>query len=283
MQIIRPVTTQVTWLRARDLAPPDSVTRGGPFTGVTGPVVDVLFLIVMSLVGAAGAVYSLAHLSVPGFIIMGLFTTVPGYAGWVRFQQASAPAMGVGAGGVWLAGTDQRAGDAIPWSNVAELVFFTARERRVGRTGVRRYRALGVRLRVPRPIPAQERARLEQVLDGLPQVRDQVLESVRSWEEMPYRQIGGAGRLERAALTRATIGFAPWVEVVTGPRLDSLMPWVVGEAEAEVRTGARPLVTGGLLPGLLSVLGATPREPATTPPDQPPSAAPPTAPSSPAS
>ena len=93
MQSIRPVTTQVSWLRARDLAPPDSVTRGGPVTGVTGPVVDVLFLIVMSLVGAAGAVYALAHLSVPGFLIMGLFTAVPGYAGWVRFQQASAPAV----------------------------------------------------------------------------------------------------------------------------------------------------------------------------------------------
>jgi len=274
MERIRPVKTQVTWMRARDLVPPESVTRGGPVTGVTGPVVDVLFLMVVSLLGAAGAVWALAHLSIPGFFIMGLFAVVPGYAGWVRYQQASAPAVCVGAGGVWLAGTDRRAGQAIPWSNVAELVFFTARERRVGLTGVVRHRALGVRLRVPQPLPAQERAQLDQTLALLPQVRDQVLASVRSWEELPYRQIGGAGRLERSALTKATAGFAPWVQVVNGPRLDSLTPWVVGEADTPVPAGLQPLVTGGLVPGLLSLLGATPRQ-AAAPPQEPPATPPP--------
>ncbi|WP_457252918.1 hypothetical protein [Pedococcus sp. P5_B7] len=276
MQSIRPVKTQVSWMRARDLVPPESVTRGGPVTGVTGPVVDILFLIVVSLVGAVGAVFALAHLSIPGFLIMSLFAAVPGYLGWVRYQQASAPAVSVGAGGVWLAGTDRRAGEAIPWSNVAELVFFTAVERRVGLTGLQRHRALGVRLRVPRPTPAPERAQLDQVLEGLPDVRDAVLESVRSWEEMPYRQIGVAGRLERAALTKAATAFAPSVQVVKGPRLDSLMPWAVGEADTPVPAALQPLVTsGGLLPGLLSMLGATPRDPARTPTDEPPSATPP--------
>lgn len=269
-------------MRARDLVPPESITRAGPVTGVTGPVVDVLFLIVVSLIGAAGALWALAHLSIPGFVIMALFAVVPGYAGWVRYQQASVPAVSVGAGGVWLAGTDRRAGEAIPWSNVAELVFFTARERRVGLTGLQRHRALGVRLRVPRPIPSQERAQLEQVLAGLPEVRDQVLASVRSWEEMPYRQVGVAGRLERAALSKAATGFAPWVQVVKGPRLDSLMPWAVGEADTPVPVGLQPLVTGGLLPGLLSLLGATPRRPTEAAGDEPPSAPPPGHPPGPA-
>jgi hypothetical protein len=275
MQNIRPVKTQVSWMRARDLVPPESVTRGGPVTGVTGPVVDVLFLMVVSLVGAAGAVLALAHLSVPGFFIMGLFAVVPGYIGWVRFQQASAPAVSVGPGGVWLAGTDRRAGEAIAWDNVAELVFFTAVERRVGLTGLQRHRALGVRLRTARPIPAQERAQLDQVLAGLPDVRDRVLASVRSWEEMPYRQIGVAGRLERAALAKAAAGYAPWVQVVSGPRLDSLLPWVVGEAATPPPAVLQPLVAGGLLPGFLSLLGATPREPAKPSSDGPPPPAPP--------
>ena len=278
MQNIRPVKSQASWLRARDLVPPESVTRGGPVTGVTGPVVDILFLMVVSLVGAVGAVVALAHLSVPGFLIMGLFAAVPGYAAWVRYQQASAPAVSVGAGGVWLAGTDRRAGQAIPWGDVAELVFFTAVERRVGSTGLQRHRALGVRLRAPHPIPAEERAQLEQVLAGLPDVRDRVLESVRSWEELPYRQIGVAGLLERSALTKAATGFAPWVRVVKGPRLDSLTPWVVGEAHTSAPAALQPLVTGGLLPGLLPLLGATPRDRARTPaPTDQPSAPPPSA------
>ena len=269
MEPIRPVKTQVTWMRARDLTPPESVTLGGPVTGVTGPVVDVLFLMVVSVIGAVGAVYSLTRLSIPGFLIMGIFTAVPGYMGWVRYQQASAPAVSVGAGGVWLAGTDRRAGQAVPWSNVDELVFFTAAERRVNVNGIHRHRALGIRLRVPARIPSEERARLDELMAGLPDLREQVMGSVGSWEVMPYRQIGAAGRLERSALTKAVAGFAPSVRVVDGPRLVSLTPWVVGEADPTPPAALQPLTrSGGLVPVLLSFLQATPRGTAHTPPDR---------------
>lgn len=230
-------------------------------TGVSGPVVDVLFLMVVSVFGAVGAVYALTALSIPGFLIMGIFAVVPGYLGWVRYQQASAPAVSVGAGGVWLAGTDRRAGQAIPWSNVDELVFFTAAERRVNVNGLHRHRALGVRLRVPARLPAEERAQLDQLMAALPEIRDQVMASVDSWESMPYRQIGAGGRLERSALTRATAGFAPSVRVVKGPRLRSLTPWVVGEADVTPPAALQPLASSGgpLLPALLSILQATSR------------------------
>lgn len=257
---IKPVRTQVTWMRARDLAPPESITRGGQVTGVSGPVVDVLFLMVVSLLGAAGAVWALAHLSIPGFFIMGLFALVPGYVGWVRFQQASEPAVSVGPGGVWLAGTDRRAGQAIPWSDVEELVFFTAVERRLVDTRVNRHRALGVRLRAPQPLPADERAELVRIAGMLPTRGDLVLASVTQWEAMPYRQIGAAGRLERSALAKAAAGFAPSVRVVDGPRLSFLTPWVIGEAAGPPPAVLQPFVSsGGLFPGLLSLLNATPR------------------------
>jgi hypothetical protein len=260
MQNIRPVKTQVSWMRTRDLVPPESVTRGGPVTGVTGPVVDVLFLMVVSLVGAAGAVLALAHLSIPGFFIMGLFAVVPGYLGWVRFQQVSEPAVSVGAGGVWLAGTDRRAGQAIAWSDVEELVFFTAVERRLVDTRVNRHRALGVRLRAPHPLPAEERAELVRIAGMLPTRGDLVLASVTQWEAMPYRQIGVAGRLERSALAKAAAEFAPSVRVVDGPRLSFLTPWVIGEAASPPPAVLQPFVSsGGLFPGLLSLLNATPR------------------------
>lgn len=235
MPPIKPVKTQVTWMRVRDLTPPESITRGGQVTGVTGPVIDVLFLMVVSILGAAGAVWALVHLSLPGFVIMGIFAVVPGYMGWVRFQQASAPAVGVGAGGVWLAGTDRRAGQAIPWSDVQELVFFTVAERRVNVTGVDRHRALGVRLRAPHRIPAEERDRLEQLVAHLPDIGGRIMESVAAWEAMPYRQIGVAGRLERSALTKAVAGLAPSVRVINGPRTTSLTPWVVGESDTPDR------------------------------------------------
>ena len=232
MQPIRPVKTQVSWMRVRDLTPPESITGGGAVTGVSGPVVDVLVLMVVSVLGAAGAVWALAHLSLPGFVIMGVFAVVPGYTGWVRFQQASAPAVSVGAGGVWLAGTDRRAGEAIPWSDVEELVFFTVVERRVNDTRVSRHRALGVRLREPHFLPAEERATLDQLAAHLPGSGARIMDSVAAWEAMPYRQIGVAGRLERSALTKAVAGFAPSVRVVAGPRTTSLTPWTVGEADA---------------------------------------------------
>ena len=235
MQPIKPVKTQVTWMRVRDLTPPESITRGGQVNGVGGPVVDVLVLMVVSVLGAVGAVWALAHLSIPGFVIMGIFAVVPGYMGWVRFQQSSAPAVSVGAGGVWLAGTDRRAGQAIPWSDVEEPVFFTVVERRVNVTRVDRHRALGVRLRAPRPIPADERAQLEQLAGHLPDIGERIMESVAAWEAMPYRQIGVAGRLERSNLTKAVAGFAPSVRVADGPLTTSLTPWVVGEADAPDR------------------------------------------------
>ena len=269
MAPIRPVKTQVTWMRARDLAPPESVSLGGSVTGVSGPVVDVLFLMVVSVFGAVGAVYALTRLSIPGFLIMGIFAAVPAYMGWVRYQQASAPAVSVGAGGVWLAGTDRRAGQAIPWSNVDELVFFTALERRVNVIRTDRHHALGVRLRVPARLPAEERAQLDQLMAGLPDIRDQVMASVDSWEKMPYRQIGAAGRLERSALAKATAGFAPSVRVVKGPRLTSLTPWVVGAADTQPPAVLQPMVTGGPLPALLGVLRATPRGTGPSPPDRP--------------
>lgn len=269
---IKPVKTQVTWMRARDLVPPESVTQGGPVTGVTGPVVDILFLMVVSLLAAAGAVWALAHLSIPGFFIMGLFAVVPGYVGWIRYQQASAPAVSVGAGGVWLAGTDRRAGQAIPWSNVEELVFFTAVERRVRDTRVNRHRALGVRLRTPDLLPPEERALLTRIAQSLPKRGDQVMTSVAQWEAMPYRQIGAAGRLERSSLAKAVAGFAPSVRVVNGPRLSYLTPWVIGEADTPPPAVLQPFVNaGGLFPGLLSALNATPRptpQPATPPQQQ---------------
>ena len=213
-------------------------------TGVTGPVADVLVLMLVSVLAALAALYALLHLSIPGFFIFGIFVVVPGYVGWHRYQQASAPAVSVGSGGVWLAGTDRRAGQSIPWRNVDELVFFTVREKRATDYGVKRSRALGVRLRVPAPVSAEERALLDRVTTGLPGLKSQVDASVAVWEAMPYRQIGVLGRLERRALAKAVAGFAPWVRVTKGPVVTSVTPWVVGERDAPAPTPLQAFLKG---------------------------------------
>lgn len=235
MNEMRPAKTQVTWLRARDLTPPESITHGGTVIGIAGPVADLPVLAAASVALATGAVFALVHLSLGGFFIMGLLAVVLAFVVRVRFRQASAPAVSVGAGGVWLAGTDQRAGQAIPWSAIDELVFFTVVESRIATVQATRRRVLGVRLRQPAPIPVDERELIDALAAAAPRDHARVLATMNAWQAMPYRPIGLAGRLQRGRLAAAVTGLAPSVKVVKGRRTRAYLPWNLGEPPQDRR------------------------------------------------
>jgi hypothetical protein len=227
----RPELTQVSRLRAADLSAPEWIAMGGPVTGLSRPVGDIPVLGGLAVALAGAAVFALLHLSFVGFVFFGLFALVACGVLRIRLRRAAAPAVSVGPGGVWLAGTERRRGQGIAWHAVAELVFCAVVEHDTRTPGKASHRVLGVRLRAPIPIPAAERQLVDDLGAMAPQVHDRVSATADLWESMPYRPIGRLRPRQRRAFTAAVARLAPSVSVVNGPRLDAYLPWAIGEGD----------------------------------------------------
>jgi hypothetical protein len=227
MRMPEPVWQESTVLRARDLTAPDSISGGpaaaGPSTGLPGPSADLLVIGVALVFTSTLAVLALAKLALPGFVLLAGMSAVIGWVGRKRWQQASHPVVVAGPGGLWLAGTDHEPGRAIAWGDVDELVFGSVTERRVlsadsdseSRRTARR--ALGVRLRVPLTLPADEQQKLQAVLGPFPEIHEAVLTSMHALLATPYRELGAPAASKRPAFEAAVRQYAPHVRVVDGP------------------------------------------------------------------
>ena len=223
-------------LRARDLQAPDSVTGGptatGPSHGVGGPSRDLPILVGVCVLTGVGGLFALSQLAVGGFLVFALLSGVSGYIAKVRWQQVRHPAVLAGPGGVWLAGTDREAGQAIPWSNIDALVFCTVTERRVfdlgSRTRFTPHSALGVRLKAAPRISDDEQQRLEKILGGMPDVHQAVLASMAGLLAMPYRRVRSSVTRDLPGLVAAVRQYAPSVRIVEGPPLVYDLAWRPG-------------------------------------------------------
>jgi len=236
MPMPEPVWQESTVLRARDLTAPESITGGpaasGPSAGLSGPSADLLVIAVALVFTSSTAVLALSHLALQGFVLLAGMSAVIGWAGNKRLKQASHPVVVAGPGGLWLAGTDREPGRAIPWHDVEELVFGPVTERRVLSAGgdSRRTarRAVGVRLRVPLTVPADEEQRLQAVLGPFPDVHQAVQASMRALLAMPYRELGATTASKRQAFEAVVHQYAPHVRVVAGPPTVYDLAWRPG-------------------------------------------------------
>ena len=244
----RLVAQQSSWMRARDLTPPESVTGppgAGPSAALYGPPGSPVILALAALMMAWGGLTALRHLALAGFLIFALLAAACGYSAMVQWRQSRAPSVLVGPGGVWLAGTDREPGRVIAWADVAELVFCTVTERRVfdRQSGVRArpQRALAVRLAVPPSVPERERQQLEQLSAALPALRETLLASLTTFLALPYRRVARSAASQAKALEEVVHRYAPQVAVVEGPPVvldlalrpgsdTALPPGLLGEA-----------------------------------------------------
>lgn len=238
----RVVTREVSLMRARDLTPPESVTGppgAGPSAAVFGSAAGAYVAGLGAVVCAAIALQALTDLVIAGFLGFGAFSALFGYVASVQWRQGRAPRVLVGPGGVWLAGTDREPGRAIPWSEVAELVFCTVTERRIFelRSRDRRFPALGVRLAAPPALDEKDRQALDLVLPALaPAAQEAVIASMTAVVAMPYRWVVRSAASKAGALQEVVHRYAPNVAVVQGPPVVLDLAWLPG-AHTELPSG----------------------------------------------
>lgn len=235
----RLVAQQSSWMRARDLTPPESVTGppgAGPSAALYGPPSSPVILALAAAMAAAGALQALRHFALAGFLIFGVLSAACGYASFVQWRQSRAPSVLVGPGGVWLAGTDREPGRAIAWAEVAELVFCTVTERRVfdprSQVRARPHPALAVRLADPPPLSEQDRQQVEQLSAPVPALRDTLLTSLTTFLALPYRRVARSAASQAPALAEVVHRYAPQVSVVEGPPVELDMAWRPGSDTA---------------------------------------------------
>ena len=235
----RLVAQQSSWMRARDLTPPESVTGppgAGPSAALYGPPGSPVILALAALMMAWGGLTALRHLALAGFLIFALLAAACGYAAMVQWRQSRAPSVLVGPGGVWLAGTDREPGRAITWPEVSELVFCRVTERRIfdPRSNVRPrpYPSLAVRLATPAALPEADQQQVEQLLAAVPALRDTVTASLATFLAMPYRRVARSAASQAPQLAEVVHRYAPQVAVVEGPPVELDLVWRPGSDTA---------------------------------------------------
>ncbi|KRE55440.1 hypothetical protein [Phycicoccus sp. Soil748] len=226
--------------------------RGSAAVGVVVPLLGAAF-------GAFVAVVALVHLSVVGFLIGGPVAGGAGLAARQGLRAASVPLLAAGPGGLYLSGLglapgDQRA-QVLPWAQLRRLVVCCALEpsAQVGRPAFGQP-ALAVVTVDPAPgTAAPGAAQLPQVQGMVPYEPGAVdvssvdpvalaelrksrpdlsamLERDRTGSaspRLPYQSLAnGLDAAQRAALTEAVHRYAPHVQVVDGPDLDTRGPTV---------------------------------------------------------
>ncbi|QGN58057.1 hypothetical protein [Nostocoides sp. HKS02] len=229
--------------------------RGSAAAGIMVPVLGAAF-------GATLAVVALVHLSLVGFAIGGLVAGGAGLAARPGVRAASVPLLAAGPGGLYLSGLGMAPGDrraqVVPWAQLRRLVVCCALESGPG-VGSPRFRQPA--LAVVAAEPAQSTAtpglaQLPQVQGMVPYAPNAVdvssvdpaaLEELRRTRpdlaamlqggpageagspspRLPYQSLAnGLDPAQRAALTEAVHRYAPHVQVVDGPDLDTSGPTV---------------------------------------------------------
>ena len=158
----------------------------------------------------------------------------------IRGVLATRPAVVVGRAGVWFGQSAGRSAKLLPWTQVSELVFFSATDptgpdRHSRTTGA----ALGARRSPDGVLPTEFSDgfdQLEALLQHTPHTTALLRRMVSVPFGLPHRFVRSNAHLRREELARAVAGWAPEVSVVLGPPVDFRRPRLQGPV---LRDGVR--------------------------------------------